>query len=199
MEPGSKLSFIPKKSSREGFKTIYKEAGLGLLVKVSIFLFVVSVAGYGAAFLYQKSISREINDLTTSLDRAKSAFDPSLISQMENLMGSISFAKELLNNHIYPSGIFDALQTITHEKVRFTNFSFRDTQSATPSVAGEGRDLTIFLNGSAESYRVLAEQSKIFEESDLVKTFSFSGFQLQEGEIVFSLNLSLDPNILLRN
>lgn len=186
MEPG-KLSFIPKKSSKTNYKTIYKEAGLGLLMKASVFLFILSVAGFGASYFYKEATTREINELSVSLKRAKSAFDPSLINEMERLMGSISFTKELLQNHIHPSSIFDVLESITHEKISFSSFAFNY----------EENDLKIGLTGSAQSYRVLAEQAMIFENSDVVKDFSFSGFLLDENSnLSFSLDLTLDSNIL---
>lgn len=197
MEPG-KLSFIPKKQSKTNYKTVYKEAGLGLLMKASVFLFILSVAGFGASYFYKKAITREIDELSVSLDRAKSAFDPSLISEMERLMGSISFAKELLNNHIHPSSIFDSLEEITHEKVGFSSFSFSHGQGQATGQPASG--LRINLSGEARSYRVLAEQSLIFEKSDLVRYFSFSGFSSSEdGNVSFSLDLMLDPNILFIN
>lgn len=193
MEPG-KLSFIPKKSGRTGYKTIYKEAGLGLVLKASVFLFVLSVAGFGISYFYKQAITRETEELSISLNRAKSAFDPSLVGEMERLMGSISFAKELLYNHLLPTGIFDAIEGITHERVSFSSFSFAKSRGQ------EGSGLTISLSGDAASYRVLAEQSEIFENSDVVRNFSFSGFNQSEGGLVsFTLSLSLDPSILYAN
>lgn len=194
MEPG-KLSFIPKKSSKSNYKAIYKEAGLGFILKAVVFLFILSVGGFGASYFYKQAITREIDELSLSLDKAKSAFDPSLVNETEGLMSSISFATELLNNHIHPSYIFDEIEKITHERVAFSSFNFSYEPQQTT-----GNNLAVEMSGTAQGYRVLAEQALIFDESEIVKDYSFSGFTLDEdGNLTFSLNLTLDLGILFKN
>jgi len=197
MEPG-KLSFIPKSSATKtsSYRTIYKEAGLGLFMKATVFLFILSMAGFGGAYLYKKSLTQEIADLSSSLERAKAAFDPVLITEMENLMFSLANAKNLLDQHAYPSNIFAVIQGVTHQRVRFTNFAYSPRYVGKD---GAANGLNVNLTGEADSYRVLAEQARIFEGNSDIKNYTFGNFVLNEkGILTFDLDLTLDLSVLYR-
>ena len=186
-----KLSFIPKTSSSGASQTSYKKAGLGPMSKSSVFLFIISLAILGGAFLYKNAIIRQIDSLTVSLTRAKAAFDPVLISEMEKLTVSLIVAEDLIAEHRFQSNIFDALEDLTHPDLRFSSLSY----SYDLLKGGVKIDLT----GQSKSYIALAQQAEIFGDSNKIESFTFSGLSLDEtGDISFSLDLIFNPLILAK-
>lgn len=193
----NKISFIPDNS--EDSKIKYKSAGFGLFSKLFIFLFVFSLLVWGGFFVYKKIISRQIDELSVSIERAKASFDESLISELEITGNNIAVAKKLLEKHLFSSNIFRFLEETTLKEVLFTNFEF-DYIPANPLLFQKTSDLgevLAKLKGESNSYLVLAQQAEVFEQAEEVKSFSFSDFALtDEGRVGFSLELKFKPEIL---
>lgn len=184
--PEDKLSFIPQKNFTP---TFYKGGGPGLVVIISLILFFISAGSYGALFLYKKSLQKDIGDLSQSLERAKAAFEISLINEMSQVSGKINHSKKLLEQHVSPSPVFDFFESNTLKNLRFKDFKYSIDKDGTPAVS---------LDGVAESYSSLALQGNIFEKDKNVKSVSFSGIGLGEkGVINFTVKLSFDPSMII--
>ncbi len=180
-------SFIPKSTyAQPGTKTFYKEAGLGFLFKLAgVFLF-LSLVAFGAAFWYKSQLMKEIDQLKPSVDRSKEALDPAFVSDAEGLVNKIAMAKDIVNNHRFPSHTFALLEKLTHEDTRFTSYSY-----------AKGLSLDLRLAGEAKSYTALAQQAEIFKSEPLITSAVFSGFNLTaEGLVGFMLELEVNLSIL---
>ena len=203
MEAG-KFSFIPKSSSgKPKQKIIYQQAGLSIFMKMSVFLFFVSLLAFGGAFFYKTSITKQIEELTISLERAKAAFDPNLIAEIERLTSDLAVAGKVLGEHRLPSGIFNIVEDLAHNDVKFSRFDYSFTPSQLSGIPGttskgfSGSSARVTIMGEAKNYTILAEQSKIMEESNKVDAFSFSNFTLSEtGNVTFDLNMVFNPTSL---
>lgn len=204
METSGKISFMPKSSFSSG-KDYYRKVGSGLLMKIAILLLIVSSLLSIGAVLYKRMISQQITDLSSSLDRAKSAFEPSLITQLEGISFSIPSASLLLEGHLYPTKIFKLIEDTTVGGVYFTNFSYSYSASAeknkTKTVVVEKSGVNqnvikVQLSGNAKSYEALAQQSDIYSKTKFIDDFSFSNFGLTDkGDVSFSLTIDVSNEI----
>jgi len=197
-----KLSFIPKTSFGAGDKSAYdyKQAGVGLVLKISVFLFVLSFIVFGGTLLYKNIINEQITELSASLDRAQAAFDLALILEIEKISSSISGAKALLGEHRFPTNIFDIIEELTHKDVGFNRFSYLYDPESESKNETEKETLKISLAGEAKDYISLAQQSKILEDSEDVSDFSFLNFSLtQEGRVSFLLEIMFDLPVLFKS
>jgi hypothetical protein len=166
--PEDKLSFIPQKSLEPAF---YKGRGPGIIFVFLFLLFLISISAYGALFLYKNSLSKEISALADSLEKAKAAFELSLINEVNQTSEKIDYSKKLLEQHISPLPIFDFLEKNTLKDIRFKDFKY--------SIVKDG-SLTVLLNGTAKSYSDLALQGDIFEKDKNIKSVLFSRLNLGE-------------------
>lgn len=205
MDSGTgKFSFIPKSSSgKPKQKIIYQQAGLSIFMKASVFLFIASLLSFGGAYYYKTSVTTQIEDLTISLERARASFDPTLIAEIERLTADLAVAEKILGEHRLPSSIFSILGGLMHDEVKLSRFDYSYTSSRSSGIPGtvnkgfSGSNVRVSMAGEAKNYTILAEQSKIIEESNKLDAFSFSNFSLSEdGNVAFDFNMVLNPTSL---
>jgi hypothetical protein len=199
-------SFIPKSAfAKSGQKTFYKEAGVGFIFKISAFLFLVSLLSFGGSFLYKNNLAQEIELQSEPLERAKSAFDAAIISELESLVATLEVAEKLVNQHVFPSRIFTLLESLTYKDVRFTQFDYsysppKEDDSGTSAIKQNvnlGPVFDLVFRGEAKSYMALAKQAEVFKNSSEVIDATFSDFTLtSQGYISFALRLIVNPSIL---
>jgi hypothetical protein len=184
--PEDKLSFIPQKTLEPAF---YKRRGPGIIIVFSFLLFFISISAYGALFLYKNNLNKEINVLTDSLERAKAAFELSLINEVSQTSEKINYSKKLLEQHTSLVPVFDFLEKNTLKDISFKSFKYSIAKNENPIV---------LLDGSAKNYSILALQGDIFEKDKNVKSVLFSGLGLGEkGMISFAVKLILDPSMFI--
>lgn len=162
-------SFIPK--TRLTTAT-YQKRGLGLGFLASLFLLVISGGLFGGTYLYKQSLQKEIDDMNVSLEKAKKAFEPSLIIELERFTSLIGNAKTLFTQHGDISKIFKFINDFTLKDVKFSDFKYSVNDKNTSS---------LMMSGEAKSYTTVALQAKLFENSDFIDRAMFSNFNLKEG------------------
>lgn len=183
--PEDKLSFIPQKTIEPFF---YKRRGLGIFAVFFFLIFLVSLLLYGGMFVYKNNLKKEVNNLAASLERAKAAFEISLINELNQLANKINVTKKLLETHITPAPLFDFLEKNTLKDIRFKSFKY--------SVDNSG-NLIVLLEGVAKDYSSLALQGDVFEKEENIKEVSFSGLSLSDqGLVNFNVKLSLAPSFI---
>jgi len=200
-----KLSFIPKTQVTPDSRAVYKSAKFGIFLKLSIFLLIVSVLLFAGFFIYRRIIQNQISDLTLSLERAKAAFDPDLILEIEKLSKTIPAAQNLLAQRCLPVNALVLLESSTLKDVRFTNFSYTCSPGPdqTPAVGvpqlkgrGAAGGTTVNLKGEARGYSVLGQQAEVLKKKSEIKSFSFSDFSLSDsGNVSFALEIIFNPVI----
>ncbi|PIS13291.1 MAG: hypothetical protein COT67_02535 [Candidatus Tagabacteria bacterium CG09_land_8_20_14_0_10_41_14] len=198
----SKTPFIPE-SDFIASGVSYREAGWGLLFKVVVFLLVISLASFGGSLFYKRVLTQQIDELYFSLERAKASFDPILIAEMEDLSKSVPIVEDLIEAHHHPAKIFEFLEDLSSQDIRFTKFSYnfkedvRPSSSLAPQVQVVVENpVSVSLDGEARSFTVLAEQAEIFSANSDINSFSFSNFSLtRDGNVSFSLEVVLNSAI----
>ncbi len=160
---------------------------MGLVLLLSIVLFILSLVGAAGVFAYQGILSSGLVKQDQQLTLAEGAFEPDVINDLSRLDSRLSKTKALLGDHLAPSGIFDFLSTVTLTKVQFTKFSYH---------LGAGRTASISLSGSADSFSTVALQSDQFGSARLLKNVVFSGVSVGQGDRVsFDVSAELDQSL----
>lgn len=193
----NKLSFIP--TAGQDYNVVYKRSGLGLIGRISVFLFIVSLAVLAALFGYKKIIVGQIDELSLSIERARASFDSDLILELEKTGASIAIVKNLLDKHLASSNIFKFFEVSTIKDVRYTSFDliYQPGNPLLKQKSSVSDNVSVKLSGEAKSYTALAQQSEILKEAEGVEDFSFSGFSLTEqGSVSFFLKMTFNPSVI---
>ncbi len=184
MDPQVPTSFIPKKplvgEARSG--------GGGLIMLIAVLIFVGSLLAAGGATAYDAYLKSALLSKDASLKKAEGAFDTNSIRDLERLDIRLSEARELIQNHIAPSGLFTFLSAATLERVQFTSMAL--------DMDGEGGG-KLALTGVADSFSALALQSDEFSAAKVLRDVVFSGITTDlSGRVQFSVTAGVDPSIL---
>jgi hypothetical protein len=182
-------SFIPKKTFDVGTApTRRSQATLsGLIFFIAVVIFIVSVLGAAGTYLYGKYLESAITTKKENLERAKNAFEPELIRDLARLDTKLRLAQQLIDRHVAPSGIFDLLESLTLETVRFKTMNYEVDQ--------EGVHLR--LEGEGRSFASVALESDEFGKNRSIKEPVFSNFDLNEkGDVKFSVEAIIDPALI---
>lgn len=158
-----------------------------LLLLFGIVLFVASAALGAAVFLYGQYLHTESASKLEQLQRAKAAFEPSLIQQLTRLDDRMHAADGLLSSHVAPSAFFAALQSATLESVAFQSL---DLQASDP------HHITIKMQGIAQSVNSIALQADLFSKNGVITSPIFSGIARQPDGVHFNLAAIVNPNAI---
>lgn len=184
MEPTFNKSFIPKKNLAQG-GVRKKKGGPGLLTLAALIILLTAITVGVGEFLYKQVLMGSISSKTATLERARGAFEPSLIQELIRLDKRISSAQTILNEHIAPSILFETLDQLTLKSVRFRDFSYTRI----------GKDkISIAMEGNARNFAGIALQADVFGKNRLIKEPIFSNLNLdKEGDVIFDLVAFIDP------
>jgi len=188
MDQEFQTSFIPKKTV-EPQKTKMKTSP-GILNTVSFILLVASIVMAGGVYLYRDTLSKRVDEMRTSLDRARNIFEPTLLADLEVLDRRIDAATEILKGHLAVSPIFKVLEDITLPTVRYIDFTY-EIDAVNPNV------IHVMMTGEAVSYDVITLQSDLFSQNRFIRNPIFSNFALdQEGRIDFELTFDVSRSLV---
>ena len=192
MEPKFKTSFIPKQALTD--QTEKTSAPVSRPRKsrsmASVFSFIVLVGAIAlsvAVFAYNQYLEQSIAQKSEMLQRAREAFQPALIRELERLDQRIESAEQLLADHTAPSGLFTLLEATTLKSVRFNNLSFRV----------EGQNVAITLEGAALNFDAVALQSDVFGSNRFIKDPIVSGLDVSTDNLItFNVDATVDSRFL---
>jgi hypothetical protein len=186
MDTGIQSSFIPKDASASSSLPRRRDSG-GLsevIFLISIVLLVASAALGGAVFLYAQYVQSSSVSKVDQLQRAKAAFEPSLISELTRLDDRMSAADSILANHVAPSAFFSALDQTTLATVSFQSLTFQ---------APDVQHMSIKMTGIAEGVNSIALEGDILSKSGVIANPIFTDISRQTDGVHFSLSASINP------
>jgi len=189
METGIKSSFIPSDAtSLSSSPRIPTRTGFAdLLVLISIVLVVASVALAAAVFLYLQYMQTSSASKLEQLERAKDAFEPSLIQELTRLDDRMRAGSQVLQNHIAPTAFFRVLEQLTLQTVAFGNLDFQ---------AVDHQNITIKMAGLAASVNSIALQADYMSRSGMITSPIFSNINRAAGGFQFELAANINPSSL---
>src|SRR5882672_5378640 len=187
METGIQSSFIPQDAGdvkltppRIGGGTGFSE----LVLLLCIVFVVASGALAGAVFVYKQYTVTSLNQKKDQLERAKAAFDPTLIQQLTRLDDRMHAGSSIISQHIAPSVIFDALSQATLTTIQYTSMNIDDADPA---------HITVRFTGVAQSVNSIALQAQVLSKNSVVTNPIFSGIARQSDGVHFSLAAVVNP------
>lgn len=187
MQERVKTSFIPKQSLK--VNRVPRKAGgspVGIVNIVAIFIFVLAIVGSAGVFLYEQFLKTNIASKRESLERARSAFEPATIKELSRLNTRLVIGQELLNAHASYSRLFDEIELLTLQNVRFSEFSLMETE---PGVMG------ISMKGAAANFNALALQADTFGKSRVIQNPIFSDFNVDQfGAVIFTFEGTINTS-----
>lgn len=189
MDQEFQTSFIPKKTlSPKPERT--GGGSFGLVNVISFVIMLVSLLVAGGAYLYRDNLSKKVEEMKISLERAQNIFEPELLVELETLDKRIQAADIILSNHIAVSPIFEVLQEITLPTVRYIDFTY-EIDSVNPDV------IHVAMTGEAVSYDAITLQADLFSNNRFIRNPIFSNFSLNRtGSVEFDLMFDVSKSLV---
>lgn len=189
MESPVQASFIPHDAANPTANPATRRSGgLGeLMLLMSIVLLVASVGLAGGVYLYVQYLETTSTSKVAQLERAKAAFDPSLIQQLTRLDDRMHAADTVLSTHIAPTIFFQALQQATLSTISFQSLSFELTDQ---------QHLGMTMSGIAQSVNSIALQAEVFSKNGVIANPIFSGISRQMDGVHFNLVALINPSAI---
>ncbi|MBI1975447.1 MAG: hypothetical protein HYS59_00405 [Candidatus Vogelbacteria bacterium] len=161
---------------------------INVLLVIGVVSFLVSVAGYAGAIIYSGIARTSIEQLGTSLQRARDAFDPNLLFELDRVDRKVEAGKLVLADHVTLLPLFAVLDQSTLKAVRFNSFTYAQQGNA---------DARIDLSGHASSFATVALQSDAFVETKRLRNVVFSDLTVTPtGSVNFRMSATVDPALL---
>jgi hypothetical protein len=200
METKFQTSFIPKKPAISTIGAISsapkRHYGASIFMTIGTVIFILSLAGAGGAYAYKQYLISAQETYKKDLATREQQFNIDLIEQLKGENVKIDLARQLLNNHLAMSQIFDIIGRLTIENVRFMSMDV-----STPKAASDG--IKVSLQGYGTSFSAVAFQSDVLNQLDqyglrkVVKNPILSNPALgASGAVSFGFVATIDPGSL---
>ena len=188
METGIKSSFIPKDAATPAVTRLTRGPGFSdLLILIGIVVLVASIALAIGVFLYVQFLKTSSESRLEQLERAKQAFEPSLIQELTRLDDRMRAADQVLTDHIAPSIFFHLLENLTLQTVSYANLDFQ---------AVDPQNMRIKIHGVAQSVNSIALQADYLSKSGAITSPIFSNIDRQSTGVNFDLSALVNPSAL---
>lgn len=185
MESGIKSSFIPSDAAKpKAPRSVARTGFADLLILLAVVGLVASVALAAGVFLYLQYLQTTSASKLEQLNRAKEAFEPSLIQELTRLDDRMQAAEIVLKNHIAPTLFFRLLEQLTLQTVSFANLDFQ---------AIDPQNITIRMDGVAKSVNSIALQADYLSKSGNIVSPIFSNVNRGGDGILFNLSAIINP------
>lgn len=186
MDSPNQSSFIPQDAaSLSGPTRMRQQGGLSdLILLLTIVVFVASIALAGSVFLYEEYLSTSAANKVDQLQRAKDAFEPSLIHTLTRLDDRMHVADQLLSGHTAPTAFFQILQQASLTTIQFQTLDYN---------AEDPQRITIKMTGIAQSVNSIALQADLFSKNGTITNPIFSDINRQQDGVHFNLTALVNP------
>ena len=185
MESGIKSSFIPADAIKPvAVRRVSRTGFADLLILLAVVGLVASVALAAGVFLYLQYLQTASASKLEQLNRAKEAFEPSLIQELTRLDDRMQAAEVVLKNHIAPTVFFHLLEQLTLQTVSYNTLDFS---------AADGQNVTIKMDGVAASVNSVALQADYMSKSGSITSPIFSNVNRGMTGVSFNLAAIINP------
>ena len=173
------------KPLNEGSSGSRLSQGTSLGMLVSIVLFIMALAVYGALFAVNRTQSKNLQKLDDDVKGRVQSLRSDYFDQVFVLQDQLKSIRARLNDHVFGRNILTILEADTHAQVQFSTFNF-DSQTAHLDMAGE-----------AASFSVFAKQMSFLQQDTRVKSVEFGGLSVDpQNHVHFNLTITFDPSVL---
>ena len=198
METKFQTSFIPKKpasSTIGAFSTSSapRKSTASIFMTIATVLFILSIAGAAGTYGYKQYLTNAQTAYKDQLAARENQFNINLIETLKAENVKIDIARQVLNNHVALSQVFDMISRLTIENVRFMNLDV-----TVPTTGTDG--VKIALQGYGTSFSAVAFQSDVLNQLDqynlrkVVKNPIISNpTQGNNNTVTFGFSATVDP------
>ncbi len=186
-DQGTPGSFIPHDTAVEPARVRKSGALNDLLLLCGIVLLVASGALAVGVFLYAQFLQTQTTSKLAQLQRAESAFEPSLVEQITRLDDRMHAAQDILGTHIAPTAFFQALNQATLQTVSFESLDFE---------APDPEHISLNMQGVAQSVNSIALQAELFSKNGIIASPIFSNIAREADGVHFDLAAAVNPTAL---
>lgn len=153
-------SFIPKQVTSSAIpQKVRRTRVFSIVGFFTSLILLVSILTAGGVFFYKDFVvERDLEAIKARLESERAEFNDEKLRGIKNFDLKIELAKSILNEHIAPSRVFDALEARTKQSVQYTSFNYTKRPSG---------NVTVELSGVTDEFAKVALQSMQYQE-DLV-------------------------------
>ncbi len=188
MVDAPKTSFIPKQTLGSMPGRVARRKHFNVFRFMGMVVFLCGMILAVGVFLYKDYSQRELVRRQAELKTLKDAFNQGDIAAIRELDRRIKVSKALLDTHLSPSVVFDALELRTQQDARFTNFSYDRRESGS---------IEVILEGMARRFNTIALQSQQLADAQVLARTIFSGLTVDEdGTVYFTATSEADTSAL---
>ncbi len=158
-----------------------------ILLYFSLILLITVAASYFILNNFWQKTEKDIESLDKELAAADASPEAALEKVVLNYQKKINDFASLLASRKYSSQIFPLIESITHPKVAFSDFSLEISRGG------------ITLSGITDSFQTLDQQLVIFKNEKLIKEANLSSISFKsDGRVSFNFDLVFDPKIFIK-
>lgn len=158
-------SFIPRQAAGAVPSRVRRKRRFHVFGFIATALLLASVILAVGLLFYKDYVLASLESEKAALEQERTRFDESSIASVTELDRRIAAAYYLLDEHIAPSKIFDALELTTKERVQFTSFNFERRPSG---------EVTVTIGGSTPEFKTVALQALQFGRNPLMEDAVFT-------------------------
>jgi len=156
---GQGSSFIPKNSNRVSTVRTRGTHRIYILSYVSYIVFFGTLFAVAGVFLYASSVNRSVVSVKDQLAAERSRFSTDEIESIKLLDMRLKGAEKLVNESAAPSKIFEDLEAVVADNVRFSALEYKYLPSGQFELA---------LTGRAEELNEVIWQQELFKNADVL-------------------------------
>jgi len=153
---------------------------------LSIALFFLCLAAFIFLKVYLSQIQAEIININNQIKIENSKVNANDENAMVYLVDSLGAFSGLVADHSYFSNVFEAIGSLTYQKVVFTKFD------------ADREKNTIQLRGITQNYTALAKQMVAWRENANVKSLEVKGINFGVNGLEFELLAGVDSKIFTK-
>ena len=190
MENSFQTSFIPKKPIIPNMATSSSGNTINISMVVSVFILVVMLLAFGGLYVYKNFyLLKNEEALSANLFKIRDSFDKDTITELETFDKRTNIAKQILNQHVVLSPLFEKVNDLTLSSIQYTKFEQKITNNL----------FVVRMSGIARDYKSIALQADVFntDKKQLFKNVIFSNLTKNKNNYVtFDVEFSVDPSLL---
>lgn len=167
-------SFIPKQSGSAIPATMRRRKTFGVFNFLASFMLLVSLVLAGGAYFYKEINIKRLDQAKQLVADEEKKFGSEKLNEIRNFNRQLLAVKFLLDRHIAPLKIFNALEFATMQRVQFKDFSLEYDPLMSEAL--------VTMTGDTEEFKTVALQTVQFEGRPLLKDVLVTELGSEEGK-----------------
>jgi hypothetical protein len=174
-----KTSFIPKQTLGSVPSRVPRRRHFNIFGFVGMVVFLCGMILAVGVYLYKDFSRKDLEAKKQELQNLKNSFSQADIEALRELDRRISVSRAIMDKHLSPSVLFDALELRAQQDTQFTDFSYSERESGS---------VELVLEGTALRFNTVALESRQLADAEVLASTIFSGFSVDEkGTVSFTV------------